>query len=59
MVKFFKNVGTAGSEKAENENVNKSRNGDTLGPVKQMGWSVGCHGIRGCLGGSRRSKGDL
>ena len=46
VVKFFENVGIAGSEEAENENVNKSRNGDTLGPVKQMGWSVGCHGVQ-------------
>ena len=55
MVKIFKNVGTAGSEKAVNENVNKSRNS----PVKQMGWSVGCHGVGGCLDSSRSSKGDL
>ena len=27
VVKFFENVGIAGSEEAENENVNKSRNG--------------------------------
>ena len=47
MVKIFKNVGTAGSEQAVNENVNKSRNGVTLGPVKQMGWLVGCHGVKG------------
>ena len=37
VVKFFENVGIAGSEEDENENVNKSRNGDSLGPVKQMG----------------------
>ena len=50
MEKFFENVGTGGSERAENENVNKSQNGVTLGPVKQMGWLVGCHGAKGVSG---------